>query len=169
MTQPNTPKQDDKGAFEKPQSQEAVGGKQADKFCVFCEKIKNKKLRYVYPAVVMFEPLNPVTPGHKLFVPVEHVVDAADNLSVTARVFREASKYLRELGGDANLITSKGTDATQSVFHLHVHVVPRRKDDGLHLPWTTPPTDAYREGYWNGVGQHRVTDLAATDPEATDE
>ncbi|MEU3978362.1 HIT family protein [Streptomyces bacillaris] len=36
----------------------------------------------------------------------------------------------------ANLITSKGAEATQSVYHLHVHIVPRRDGDNLPLPWT---------------------------------
>lgn len=40
----------------------------------------------------------------------------------------------------ANLITSKGADATQSVYHLHVHIAPRQADDGLHLPWTSQHT-----------------------------
>ncbi len=35
-----------------------------------------------------------------------------------------------------NLITSAGREATQTVFHLHIHVVPRRDGDGLALPWT---------------------------------
>jgi hypothetical protein len=35
-----------------------------------------------------------------------------------------------------NLITSVGADATQSVRHLHIHVVPRREGDGLMLPWS---------------------------------
>jgi histidine triad (HIT) family protein len=35
-----------------------------------------------------------------------------------------------------NIITSAGSDATQTVFHLHLHVVPRRAGDGLALPWT---------------------------------
>jgi histidine triad (HIT) family protein len=36
----------------------------------------------------------------------------------------------------ANIITSIGRVATQSVFHLHVHIVPRHEGDGLCLPWT---------------------------------
>ena len=36
----------------------------------------------------------------------------------------------------ANLITSIGAAATQTVFHLHVHVVPRHEGDGLLLPWS---------------------------------
>ena len=37
---------------------------------------------------------------------------------------------------DYNLITSAGIPATQSVLHLHIHIVPRYENDGLHLPWT---------------------------------
>jgi diadenosine tetraphosphate (Ap4A) HIT family hydrolase len=38
--------------------------------------------------------------------------------------------------GAANFITSAGRDATQTVFHLHIHIVPRHAGDGLALPWT---------------------------------
>lgn len=81
------------------------------------------------------EPLNPVTKGHMLFVPREHVIDATDNPRITARVMQAACMYAKDLPA-CNIITSKGKDATQSVFHLHIHVVPRNRDDGLTLPWT---------------------------------
>lgn len=48
---------------------------------------------------------------------------------------RRAAELMAELPA-ANLITSKGDAATQSVLHLHVHVVPRQADDDLPLPWT---------------------------------
>jgi histidine triad (HIT) family protein len=37
-----------------------------------------------------------------------------------------------------NIITSAGRDATQTVDHLHLHLVPRRPGDGLALPWAAP-------------------------------
>jgi histidine triad (HIT) family protein len=37
---------------------------------------------------------------------------------------------------DCNLIVSKGPSATQTVAHLHLHIVPRRPGDGLALPWS---------------------------------
>jgi histidine triad (HIT) family protein len=37
---------------------------------------------------------------------------------------------------DYNLITSGGREATQTVMHAHVHYVPRRRGDGLKLPWS---------------------------------
>ncbi|MFJ3817807.1 HIT family protein [Streptomyces sp. NPDC090056] len=48
---------------------------------------------------------------------------------------RRAAELMAELPA-ANLTTSKGTEATQSVFHLHVHVVPGQDGDNLPLPWT---------------------------------
>lgn len=94
-------------------------------------------------SVAVFEPLNPVTRGHLLVVPFEHVRDAADKPHVTARVMEHAARLLKNFSSpaephpyQANIITSIGPDATQSVFHLHAHIVPRRPGDGLHLPWT---------------------------------
>jgi histidine triad (HIT) family protein len=80
-------------------------------------------------------PLKPVVPGHVMFVPEEHVIDAADDPEVTARTMHAAAVYARKLPA-ANIITSKGADATQTVFHLHIHVVPRKPNDGLLLPWS---------------------------------
>ncbi len=107
--------------------------------CVFC-----KIIRHEAPAkwVAMtsdssaFHPLNPVTPGHFLVVPNRHVSDFAEDPEVTASVMRDAASLARPLGGDCNLITSKGPNATQTVYHFHVHLVPRRPGDGLALPWT---------------------------------
>lgn len=109
--------------------------------CPFCQRISKAEYEGIYymEGVVFFEPLNPVVPGHRLFVPRKHVVDAAGDPKVTAEVFGAAAVYAEQrrfFHTDFNLITSAGREATQSVFHLHVHYVPRRKDDGLPLPWT---------------------------------
>jgi histidine triad (HIT) family protein len=86
--------------------------------------------------MAVFEPLNPVTPGHLLVVPWEHIPDAASGPDIAADVMRWAALTVQRLGVPANIITSVGAGATQSVFHLHIHIVPRRLGDGLHLPWT---------------------------------
>ncbi|MFE2751658.1 HIT family protein [Actinosynnema sp. NPDC059335] len=79
-----------------------------------------------------------VNPGHVLVLPRVHVDDVGVDPAVTAAVMRRAAELAAELP-DANVITSKGRVATQTVRHLHVHVVPRREDDGLPLPWTPRP------------------------------
>lgn len=104
--------------------------------CVFCKRIEDGEDVDCGRGVVMFEPLNPVTSGHMLFVPQVHVVDAAEQPWVTGSVFEAAAAYGEMVARDFNLITSAGPAATQTIRHLHVHYVPRRKGDRLSLPWT---------------------------------
>lgn len=112
--------------------------------CVFCEtsritspiEIHRTDIDSDDPlAFMVFEPLNPVTPGHQLVVPVDHVPHAAYDTRITRGAMQVAAMLLWDLPA-GNIITSKGSAATQTVFHFHVHVVPRQLGDGLHLPWT---------------------------------
>lgn len=103
--------------------------------CVFCDRIRNGEYDQASEFAVSFSPRNPVTPGHLLVVPRRHVPDAAAAPDNAADAFHLAAKIAGGLG-DCNLITSIGPAATQTVFHMHVHVVPRRAGDGLALPWT---------------------------------
>lgn len=115
------------------------GGAKED--CAFCQidvlwESKTPILRWRSDVFVM-EPLNPVVPGHVMVIPRVHVEDFVTSPVVTAQVMKAASDYAYDVGmTDVNLITSKGEHATQTVFHLHVHLVPRWVGDGLHLPWT---------------------------------
>lgn len=112
--------------------------------CPFCERIKSGEYdgSLSLPGLVaVFEPLAPVTPGHLLAVPFRHVRDASTLPYVTGQVMEHAARLTGNPGTlespyQANLITSIGPNATQTVFHLHVHIVPRRPGDGLALPWT---------------------------------
>jgi len=88
---------------------------------------------------VTFEPLNPVTPGHRLFVPTFHLNPTnpldlwnGGELIASVGVWRTANK----LQEDFNLILNGGAAASQTIEHAHLHYVPRRPDDGLKLPWT---------------------------------
>jgi len=63
------------------------------------------------------------------------VTDFADNPDVAAAAMRRAADLAGESEMAVNLITSRGRAATQSVFHLHLHLVPRAENDGLALPW----------------------------------
>ena len=105
--------------------------------CVFCGLIARGEYASRTGGVVTFEPLNPVVPGHLLAVPVEHVADALEDRMITAMTMARAVDAAREHGlAPCNIMTSVGREATQSVFHLHIHIVPRRAGDGLMLPWT---------------------------------
>jgi len=112
--------------------------------CPFCGRIERGEYRDYDRWSVSFEPLNPVTPGHLLIVPKGHTASALTSPEGAGRAARFAAEIARDLElDDFNLITSAGSWATQSVFHLHWHLVPRRDGDGLALPWTG---QAEREG-----------------------
>lgn len=106
--------------------------------CPFCARIADGETEPTHDdRVVTFEPLRPVTPGHRLFLPTRHLPRATDAPTALAEVMAEAADWASTHGvQSSNLIVSTGRDATQTVPHFHVHLVPRRPDDGLALPWT---------------------------------
>lgn len=108
--------------------------------CPFCKIIRGEaaaQMVAAWPDAIAFVPLDPVTPGHVLVVPTVHVSDFIVERDATAAVMNRAAILADTLPAlDWNLITSAGPAATQTVYHLHVHLVPRRRGDGLHLPWT---------------------------------
>lgn len=114
--------------------------------CPFCQRISAGEYDATgVPDTVGFPPLNPVTPGHYLIVSEDHVPSAIRSPVAFGRCAQAAAYYAltmsqRGVADDWNIITSAGPAATQTVQHLHVHVVPRREGDGLHLPWTGQQT-----------------------------
>jgi histidine triad (HIT) family protein len=121
-------------------------GRDAD--CLFCKIIAGE-----LPATVVsedertlsFMDINPATRGHALVVPREHAADLLeigqeDLAAVAAAAKRLAARAKEALGADGvNLINSCGAVAWQTVFHFHVHVIPRYADDPLQLPWLPEP------------------------------
>lgn len=112
----------------------------APKNCIFCKIIRGTEPATIvgdYEDSIVIVPLNPVVEGHLLVIPRTHVSDFADNWRIAGLVMSDASYHVQQTNPEAdyNLITSKGISATQSVFHLHIHLVPRRENDGLALPW----------------------------------
>ena len=110
-----------------------------DQPCPFCEIVAGRA-----PATIVHEwsdtlaivPLNPVVDGHTLVIPKRHVRDFAADPEVSADAMLHAAQLIRWwTDRPMNLITSRGREATQSVFHLHLHLVPRAEADGLALPW----------------------------------
>ncbi|MEW1565749.1 HIT domain-containing protein [Streptomyces sp. NPDC093509] len=107
--------------------------------CPFCEiNIGRAPAKFVaeWSDAIAIVPHHPVVDGHTLIIPKTHVTDFADDPDVTGATARRAAQLCRDLDlVHANLITSRGVHATQSVFHLHIHLVPRAENDGLALPW----------------------------------
>jgi histidine triad (HIT) family protein len=113
--------------------------------CEFCNIVAGEE-----PAEIIFEsttalaffPLNPATVGHTLLIPKTHVTDlwqlrdarlASELALVTVRLGRALRKVVEPDG--MNAITSAGEAASQTVFHLHIHVVPRWSDDAFGSIW----------------------------------
>lgn len=116
-----------------------TGTVQPQEPCVFCERITNGEYDDKFADHVIFEPLNPVVKGHRLVVPVKHTANLNDP-NLAAEQTGWALRYFTNDLDSYNIITSKGAAATQTVQHLHFHIVPRTKGDGLKLPWTVQPT-----------------------------
>ena len=97
---------------------------------------------------VAFMDISPATRGHALVVPRNHAanlleVDPDDLSAVAVAAQRLARRAVQRLGADGvNLINSCGAVAWQTVFHLHMHVIPRFQNDPLKLPWVPSPGDA---------------------------
>lgn len=90
---------------------------------------------------IAFFPLEPATPGHTLVIPRSHVSDlwaapaplVAELMTGVVRVGEAINSAIRPEG--MNLITSAGKAAEQTVFHVHLHVVPRWSQDGFGRIW----------------------------------
>lgn len=112
--------------------------------CPFCQIIAGLAPAQVtgeWPGVIAIRPRHPVVPGHVLVIPHDHVPDVGTSPFVSALAMSAAAELAAALPS-ANVITSKGSPATQTVAHLHLHVVPRQDGDGLHLPWAPRPGES---------------------------
>jgi histidine triad (HIT) family protein len=122
--------------------------------CVFCDIVSGHARSYLIDGdahSVAFLDANPMTPGHTLVLPRSHIQDlwSADEKTASALMtmaYRVARLLHATLEPDGlNLLHATGAAAFQSVFHLHLHVVPRWTTDGLPPPpWPQPPGDPRR-------------------------
>jgi histidine triad (HIT) family protein len=122
----------------------------ADPDCLFC-KIAAGDIPATIVAqderTVAFMDINPATRGHALVIPRAHVrdvheIDPEDLKAVAVAAQQLAAKALERLGADGvTLLNSNGAAAWQTVFHFHMHVIPRYEGDPLKLPWVPSPGD----------------------------
>jgi len=118
--------------------------------CIFCKIVAGE-----LPSVrvdedertLAFLDIAPATRGHTLVVPRAHATDLLDVAredlaAVAATAQRVAARMGERLGAaGVNLLNSCGEAAWQTVFHFHVHVIPRYADDPLRLPWVPATGD----------------------------
>lgn len=96
---------------------------------------------------IAFMDINPATDGHALVIPRTHVRDLFDigeerASAVMAATVRLAERIKRALRPDGmNVMHATGAAAFQTVFHFHLHVIPRYFNDPLKLPWVPRPGD----------------------------
>ena len=112
--------------------------------CIFC-KIANGEI----PSATLYEDedfrmildLGPASKGHALILPKTHaanIYEISDEMAAKAMVLAKkmASKLTEVLNCDGfNIVQNNGEAAGQTVFHFHMHLIPRYKNDGVGIQW----------------------------------
>ena len=110
--------------------------------CIFCKIVKGEIPSYkVYEdeKTLAFLDVNPINVGHTLIMPKNHVskismAEEEDLLALTKALKKVIKAVENSLGvDDLNVFVNQGRDAGQLIPHLHYHVVPRRKGDGVNF------------------------------------
>jgi histidine triad (HIT) family protein len=109
--------------------------------CLFCEMVadRGKVPHWIAetPRALAFMDIRPIRHGHALVIPKHHARDLSDvapeDLRETMALVQHVAARLREKLSTTgeNLLVASGAGSEQSVFHLHVHVIPRLPDDDL--------------------------------------
>lgn len=116
--------------------------------CLFCKIVAGEIPATIVASderTVTFMDINPATRGHALVVPRNHARDLLEidpeDLAAVAQAGQRLAKVAKTaLEADGiNLINSCGEKAWQTVFHFHLHVIPRYEGDPLRLPWNPAP------------------------------
>ncbi|MFW9876181.1 MAG: HIT family protein [Candidatus Thorarchaeota archaeon] len=117
--------------------------------CIFCKIINGKKALKIYEdkKTVCLLDINPISRGHCLIMPKKHFKNIFDineeYLKEIICASKKVSKLLKQKlnATGVNILHASGKSAQQSIFHFHLHLVPRYKNDGLD----TWPKSNYKE------------------------
>ncbi len=118
--------------------------------CIFCKIVAGDLAGEIIDSderTVSFMDINPATAGHALVIPREHSKDlmeiSDDDLAACTLAARRLARKMEETIDPEgfNVLNCCGQAAWQTVFHFHLHVVPRNTDDPLKLPWIPQPGD----------------------------
>lgn len=134
--------------------------------CVFCQIVAGRQPAHIVlddEVAVGFLDVRPLFPGHTLVVPRRHVVTlpdlAVDELGPFFERVQIVTRAMREVLGAEGAFVANNNVVSQSVAHLHVHVVPRRRGDGLRgFFW---PRRRYDDGEDDAVAEQLARGIAA--------
>lgn len=116
--------------------------------CIFCKIVKGKAKSwkvYENESVYAFLDIHPVNEYHTLVIPKNHyesIFDIPENelKEVMAVVKKLVTLFNSKLGiRNVQIINCSGPEAQQDVFHVHFHIVPRKKGDNQDVKWITHP------------------------------
>jgi histidine triad (HIT) family protein len=122
----------------------------SDPDCIFCKILAGELPATIVDEderTIAFMDIAPATRGHALVIPRAHSRDVFDaspeDLQATLLAAQRLAKRARErlAAEGVNLLNSSGAAAWQTVFHLHIHMIPRYRDDPLRLPWVPSAGD----------------------------
>jgi histidine triad (HIT) family protein len=122
----------------------------SDTDCLFCGIVAGDVPAQIVDSdehTVAFMDINPATKGHAIVVPRKHAADlmevSDDDLERTMAAARRLARRIEETLEPAgyNILNSCRSAAWQTIFHYHLHVIPRYADDPLKLPWIPRAAD----------------------------
>lgn len=116
----------------------------SDNSCIFCKLASGE-----FPSATVYEDdlfraildISPAAKGHTLLLPKTHAVNLfeLDELEVSKALLvakKLAAAIQKTLQCDGiNILQNNGSAAGQSVFHFHIHLIPRYEEDGVTIPW----------------------------------
>ena len=121
-----------------------------DPDCIFCKVIAGEIPAEVVDSderTITVMDINPATRGHVVVIPREHsenhLTVSEEDLNATMAAVRRIARRMEETLSPAgfNVLNNVGRAAWQSIFHFHMHVIPRYAGDPLQLPWHPAPGD----------------------------
>ena len=122
-----------------------------DPDCIFCKVVAGEIPGEVVDSddrTISVMDINPATRGHVVVIPREHAENllavSEEDLAATMDAVRRMVERMQSTLAPAgfNVLNNMGRAAWQSIFHFHVHVIPRYADDPLQLPWLPEPADS---------------------------
>lgn len=122
----------------------------ADPNCIFCKvvagELSSEQIDSDERTITVMD-INPATRGHAVVITRTHAENLSELADEDALAAMQAARRVVDmmratLDPDGfNILHNIGRAAWQSIFHFHVHVVPRYEDDPLELPWIPRPAD----------------------------